>query len=459
MDVTALYTNIPTDEFISASQHYLARQHTATEVDTLSKFMELILTQNNFELAGQHFIQTRGTAMGTRMAPSGACLFMGRLEEDFLATAPKSPLIWLRYIDDVFLLWTHGEEQLDNFISYCNSRHQTINFTAEKSKKSLPFLDVMVELRDGYLETDLYSKPTDTHQYLQWSSCHPRHTKESLPYSLAFRLRRICSTDGAFAIRIDQLKEYLSIRGYPANVIQKQIQKAKDISRSEALQPRQSKKKNEDRVPLVMTYDPSHSSISSTIQKYLPILHSSRRCKDAIPKPPMVAFRRPINIKDMVVRSSIRVPSAEPPGFNPCKNCAACKHTHNSSVVEHTVTSHTFSSHSSGQQFTIKHHLHCLSTNVVYLINCKKCGFQYIGETKRTLKTRLLEHCGDTKHKRDKPVARHFNQPNHTAEDILIMAIDRPSKNDTYHRLALESKWIEKLKTFHPFGINVKGHH
>ena len=140
---------------------------------------------------------------------------MGRLEEEFLATAPKSPLIWLRYIDDVFLLWTHGEEQLDNFISYCNTRHRTIKFTAEKSKKSLRFLDVMVELRDGYLETDLYSKPTDTHQYLQWSSCHPRHTKESLPYSLAFRLRRICSTDGAFAIRIDQLKEYLSNRGLP----------------------------------------------------------------------------------------------------------------------------------------------------------------------------------------------------------------------------------------------------
>ena len=181
------------------------------------------------------------------------------------------PLIWLRYIDDVFLLWTHGEEQLNNFISYCNTGHQTVNFTAEKSKKSLPLPWMLwSELRDGYLETDLYSKPTDTHQYLQWSSCHPRHIKESLPYSLAFRLRRICSTDGAFAIRIDQLKEYLSIRGYPANVIQKQIQKAKDISRSEALQLRQSKKKNEDRVPLVMTYDPSHSSISCTIQKYLP---------------------------------------------------------------------------------------------------------------------------------------------------------------------------------------------
>ena len=120
-----------------------------------------------------------------------------------------------------------------------------------------------------------------------------------------------------------------------------------------------------------------------------------------------------MNIKDMVVRSSIRVSSAEPPTkeFNPCKNCAACKHTHSSSVVEHISSSQTFFSHSIGQQFTMKHHLHCLSTNVVYLINCKKCGSKYIGETKRTLKTRLLEHCGDTKHERDKPIARHFKQP------------------------------------------------
>ena len=43
-------------------------------------------------------------------------------------------------IDGVFLIWTHGEEQLDNFISYCNTRHQTINFTAGKSKKSLSSL-------------------------------------------------------------------------------------------------------------------------------------------------------------------------------------------------------------------------------------------------------------------------------------------------------------------------------
>ena len=126
-------------------------------------------------------------------------------------------------------------------------------------------------------------------------------------YSLAFRLRRICSTDGAFAIRIDQLKEYLSNRGYPANVIQKQIQKAKDISRSGALQPRQSQKKNEDRVPLVMTYDLSYSSISSTSRSTFLFCTLPNAAKTPSPKLPMVAFRRPININDIVVRSSIRV--------------------------------------------------------------------------------------------------------------------------------------------------------
>ena len=48
-----------------------------------------------------------------------------------------------------------------------------------------------------------------------------------------------------------------------------------------------------------------------TIHKYLPILHTSSRCKEAIPEPPMVAFRRPINIKDLVVRSTLKAPSTE----------------------------------------------------------------------------------------------------------------------------------------------------
>ena len=126
MDVTSLYSNIPTDELITAAQHYLAHQHSASEVNILTKFMDLVLTQNNFELAGDHYIQIHGTAMGTRMAPSGACPFMGCLEEDLLLSSTHKSLIWLRYIDDIFLIWTHGQQELDNFITLANIRHPDI---------------------------------------------------------------------------------------------------------------------------------------------------------------------------------------------------------------------------------------------------------------------------------------------------------------------------------------------
>ena len=110
--------------------------------------------------------------MGTKMAPSYANLFMGNFEQKALATATHSPLIWWRYIDDIFLLWTHGEEKLNDFITYLNNLHPTIKFTSSFSYNEIPFLDVKVMLLNGRLETDLYVTPTDKHQYLLKSSCH-----------------------------------------------------------------------------------------------------------------------------------------------------------------------------------------------------------------------------------------------------------------------------------------------
>ena len=258
----------------------------------------------------------------------------------------------------------------------------------------------MVTLSNGYLESDLYSKPTDTHQYLKWTSCHTKHTKHSLPYSPAFRLRRICSSQETLSTWVTQLKHHLLNRGYPAKIIDEQIQKAVSVPRSEALQYQEKKSCN--RIPFVVTYHPTHSTIASTIHKYLPILHTSSRCKEAIPEPPMVGFRRPTNIKDLVVRSSLKAPSTEATnmGFSPCKQCTACKHQHGEHRIQHTVSSNSITSTTTGENFTIRHSLNCLSTNIIYVITCERCSQQYVGETKRTLKQRLLEHCGDAKNKK-----------------------------------------------------------
>ena len=111
-----------------------------------------------------------------------------------------------RYIDDIFFLWEHGENKLKSFIDKINKAYPTIKFTAEWSKTSINFLDVTVTLIEGVIETDLFVKPTDSHQYLQSSSCHPFHCKKGIPYSQALRLNRICSETNSFDKRCNDLE-------------------------------------------------------------------------------------------------------------------------------------------------------------------------------------------------------------------------------------------------------------
>ena len=88
-----------------------------------------MLRNNNFEFNENHYLQTLGTAIGTKMAPSYANLFMDRLERRLLSQAQVKPYIWLRYIDDVLMVWTGSELEMVEYLNYINEAHETIKFT------------------------------------------------------------------------------------------------------------------------------------------------------------------------------------------------------------------------------------------------------------------------------------------------------------------------------------------
>ena len=67
---------------------------------------EFILKHNYFEFDGKHYLQRKGTAMGTKMAPVYANIYMAVLEEDFLSKCTLQPSMYLRYIDDIINLAT-----------------------------------------------------------------------------------------------------------------------------------------------------------------------------------------------------------------------------------------------------------------------------------------------------------------------------------------------------------------
>ena len=93
------------------------------------------------------------------------------------------------------------------------------SFTYEASKNCIPFLDLNVKLIDGKLETDLYMKPIDRHQYLHYLSSHPEHTKRSIVHSQNIRVDRLGSLEKDFNYQKLNTKEWFFKRGYPESVI------------------------------------------------------------------------------------------------------------------------------------------------------------------------------------------------------------------------------------------------
>ena len=182
-DVVGLYPHIPHEEGLSAMREALGRSgRSSIPAEDLVDLARIVLTSNNLTFNGKHYVQILGTAIGTKMAPSYASIFMGKLESNLMERAPAKPIFWKRFIDDIFFVWTEGEERLREFMECMNSFHNTIKFTFDWSSEQVNFLDVNVVLRNGIVSTDLYSKPTDKHQYLFHTSCHPNSCKKGIPF-------------------------------------------------------------------------------------------------------------------------------------------------------------------------------------------------------------------------------------------------------------------------------------
>ena len=140
----------------------------------LVKMAEYYCIENNyFQFSNKMYQQISGTAIGTKFAPPYSCISMDQMESKFLQTQKCQPLVWFRYIDDIFLIWTHGENSGKKFMMEFNNFNPNIKFTEE----IINILDLNVKFSSGKLQTSLYVKPIDCHQYLHFKSSHPKDKK------------------------------------------------------------------------------------------------------------------------------------------------------------------------------------------------------------------------------------------------------------------------------------------
>lgn len=459
-DVNSLYTSIPHEEGMQAVQDKLTQTDLITSTQTfLLELLRMILYKNYFRFQDTFYLQLKGTAMGSNVAPCYANIFMSNFEEEHIIHHPQWHhfiRVWMRYIDDIFVIWHGDRESLDTFFAFLNQIHHSIKFSMEGGENTVHFLDTLITLEAGQLSVDLYVKPTDRNSFLQAQSYHPKSMIRNLPYSQFLRIRRIVSEPQQSDNRVEEMKLKFKKRGYKDKWLDLADQKSRLLTRRELLVKDTSRDRTHD-VVFTTTYSPISKKVKNIIMKHWHIFEADVSMKSLFSQPPLFSYSRASNLRDRMVKADIGIKQrmqtflgTPAKGCFPCLGCPHCNNLIKGNVINHPH---------SGKQFFITEYLTCMSSWVVYLIKCP-CGLLYIGETSREIKIRIGEHKSAIRTNNKKSsVARHFASAQHTIAQLKFQVIEQIQRHqrggDRSRKLKQrEAFWIHTFNTVSPLGMN-----
>ena len=142
--------------------------------ESILEGLDICLKNNNFQFGNTTYQQISGVGTGLKLAPPYACLGMGQYEQiAFNSNQPLLDLVllWKRYIDDVFGLFKGTEQEFESFVYWLNSLMTgVVKFTSKISYSHVEFLDLMIKIENGKLNTDLFIKPSNLQLYLNYNS-------------------------------------------------------------------------------------------------------------------------------------------------------------------------------------------------------------------------------------------------------------------------------------------------
>ena len=186
------------------------------------------------------------------------------------------------------MIWTHGEDQLVNFITYLNAIHPSIKFTHEHSHQTVNFLDTSLHIDENLrIYTTLYEKPTDTHLYLHYTSLHHEPCKSKGPYGQYLRLRRTCTKDENFRYNSKSLTEFYIKRGYPIKSLTNHFNRANKYKQDDLLNI--NPKETTETPVMVTNYNPQNSDIRNLIRRNWNIISITSGVNG---KPHFISFRQ-----------------------------------------------------------------------------------------------------------------------------------------------------------------------
>ncbi len=357
---------------------------------------------------------------------------------------------------------TFLKKKVESFIENINKdkADPNIEFTATISDTQVDFLDTTVKIdENGKIYTTLYTKPTDTHNYLLYNSAHPKHCKDATPFSQLLRVRKICREDIDFAKNAEEILGHFHRRGYPLEILKSAWNTVKQLDRDTLLveKPQTESVPTENSFFLTTTYNPASPNLKGLLAKNWDLVGLPPNNLNIDLKQVKKGYRRCPNLKDKLCRATVEWPKDQTPQgrthWDPEKAPYDCTKGAKCQTCPLIVRNGRIVSHITGRTYHAPIGVNCESNNLIYLITCKKtnCKAQYVGKTYRELGSRMYEHLYAIRKNRPTSVGQHFNLPGHSIKDVQVEVISLVNI-----RRLVEKKWIHKLKTSREPGLNVQ---
>ena len=453
-DVETMYNNIylrlglPAVKFwLNLCPQLIQGNHTSNSVLQL---LELVLTKSFFAFNGSFYALKEGTVTGTTVAPTYANLVMAYLEIKLYNLVRKKYgdyiyeyviKNWKRFLDDGFIVWRKSFGEVSGFINILNSLDENIKFTYESSEQSVSFLNLFIYKDEGKIKTDVFYKDTDSHDYLPFNSCHPRHTKKNIPFTLSRMICSIVTDPTRRDFRLQELESWLLKAGYPIGLIKSAAKKFQDV------EPKTLWEKvvheNDDLLVFVQTNNPRNPKIYGELLKTINFLKSTQKYGSTFKGVKVIkSERQSSNLKSLLVHSNIAKTNTAP-GTKKCckKKCGTCKYISET----HTTNFHRASKF---KTFKIKKRFECRSRNLIYKITCNGCLEYYIGMTKK-LRSRVSGHkCSlfNSDYRLQK-LHKHIHEcAKNKPIPFSITPFYKCKRDTNIVRLATESYFIRKLR-------------
>lgn len=335
LDVTNLFTNIPRKEVLDLIKQKItdANHMLDDQIKELINLLNLCLEQNFFSFNGETYYQNEGLAMGSPLSPILADIFMHNFESTYIIKNQKyknNLIYYYRYVDDILILWSGTTIDLMEFVTYLNTLHQTIKFTAEleNDQKQINFLDLTISIKNNNHYFEIFRKPTHTGVIIDNSSNHPFQHKSAAFHSYIERILKIPLSTESFNRELKIIKQIAYHHNFNPTLIDNIL----------------TKKQNKITANLTYIVEPPINNITNN-EKYFPLTYIgpvSYKIANIFNNHCNIAFKPLNSLNRFFVQNKDKIPLLDKCG--------------------------------------------------VYKLKCNDCNSIYIGRTYRNFKTRLKEH-------------------------------------------------------------------